>query len=61
LLSPSRLLPLLALSLSLCALDSRAAVPVAVEASHGVVVSSQHLASQVGVDILKAGGNTIDI
>jgi gamma-glutamyltranspeptidase/glutathione hydrolase len=49
------------LSLSLCALDSRAAVPVAVEASHGVVVSSQHLASQVSVDILKAGGNTIDI
>jgi gamma-glutamyltranspeptidase/glutathione hydrolase len=59
-LSPSRLLPLLALSLSLCALESRAAVPVAVEASHGVVVSSQHLASQVGVDILKAGGNAID-
>jgi gamma-glutamyltranspeptidase/glutathione hydrolase len=41
-------------------LESRAAVPVAVEASHGVVVSSQHLASQVGVDILKAGGNAVD-
>jgi gamma-glutamyltranspeptidase / glutathione hydrolase len=59
-LSPSRLLPLLAWSLALCALESRAAVPVAVEASHGVVVSSQHLASQVGVDILKAGGNAVD-
>ena len=42
-------------------IEVRAAVPVAVEASHGVVVSSQHLASQVGVDILKAGGNAIDI
>src|SRR6202046_3378814 len=59
-LSPSRPLPRVALSLSLSALQSRAAVPVAVEASHGVVVSSQHLASQVGVDILKAGGNAID-
>jgi gamma-glutamyltranspeptidase/glutathione hydrolase len=32
----------------------------AVEASHGMVVSSQHLASKVGVDILKMGGNAID-
>ncbi|CNE64278.1 gamma-glutamyltransferase [Yersinia nurmii] len=32
----------------------------AVEAKNGMVVSSQHLASQVGVDILKMGGNAVD-
>ena len=32
----------------------------AVEAANGMVVTSQHLASQVGVDILKMGGNAID-
>lgn len=32
----------------------------AVEAQHGMVVSSQHLASQVGNDILQKGGNAID-
>ncbi len=32
--------------------------PVAAE--NGMVVSSQHLASQVGVDIMRAGGNAID-
>ncbi|NPE54743.1 gamma-glutamyltransferase [Dickeya dadantii] len=32
----------------------------AVEAKNGMVVTSQHLASQVGVDILKIGGNAID-
>ncbi|OZI63329.1 gamma-glutamyltransferase [Bordetella genomosp. 11] len=32
----------------------------AVEARNGMVVTSQYLASQVGVDILKNGGNAID-
>jgi gamma-glutamyltranspeptidase/glutathione hydrolase len=32
----------------------------AVEARNGMVVTSQYLASQVGVDILKMGGNAID-
>ncbi|WP_305075017.1 gamma-glutamyltransferase [Propionivibrio sp.] len=32
----------------------------AVEARNGMVVSSQHLASKVGVEILKAGGNAVD-
>ncbi|WP_232004563.1 gamma-glutamyltransferase [Providencia rustigianii] len=37
-----------------------AASEPAVEAQKGMVVSSQHLASQVGADILKAGGNAVD-
>src|SRR5476649_549984 len=32
----------------------------AVEAQNGMVVTSQYLASQVGVDILKMGGNAVD-
>ena len=31
-----------------------------VTATHGMVVSAQHLATQVGVDILKQGGNAVD-
>ncbi|QTF10479.1 gamma-glutamyltransferase [Brenneria izadpanahii] len=38
----------------------QAAPAPAVEAKNGMVVSSQYLASQVGVDILKMGGNAID-
>jgi gamma-glutamyltranspeptidase/glutathione hydrolase len=37
-----------------------ATVPGAVEASHGMVVTSQHLASAVGAGILAAGGNAVD-
>lgn len=32
----------------------------AVEARNGMVVSSQHLASKIGVEILKQGGNAVD-
>jgi gamma-glutamyltranspeptidase/glutathione hydrolase len=39
---------------------ARAASAPAVEARNGMVVSSQALASQVGADILGAGGNAID-
>jgi len=31
-----------------------------VTARHGMVVSAQHLATQVGVDVLKQGGNAVD-
>src|SRR6476661_4749495 len=27
---------------------------------HGMVVTAQHIASQVGVDVLKKGGNSVD-
>lgn len=37
-----------------------AASEPAVEAQKGMVVSSQHLASQIGADILKSGGNAVD-
>jgi gamma-glutamyltranspeptidase/glutathione hydrolase len=40
--------------------NAQAASGPAVEAQHGMVVSSQHLASQAGIDILKMGGNAID-
>ncbi|AMO82915.1 gamma-glutamyltransferase [Obesumbacterium proteus] len=54
-------LALMASALSLALLQSaNAASMPAVEAKNGMVVSSQHLASQVGVDILKLGGNAID-
>ena len=39
---------------------ARAASPPAVEAEHGMVVSSERRASEVGVQILEAGGNAID-
>lgn len=41
-------------------LAARAASAPAVEARNGMVVTSQYLATQVGVDILKMGGNAID-
>ena len=37
-----------------------AASPAPVEGQNGMVVTAQHLASQVGVDVLKAGGNAVD-
>ena len=42
------------------ALPVMAASPAAVEANHGMVVSAHRLASEVGVEVLKSGGNAID-
>lgn len=45
----------------LCCLHGAQAASVApVAAENGMVVSAQHLATQVGVDVLKKGGNAID-
>ena len=47
------------LSVGLC-VSALAASQPATEATHGMVVSSQHLASEIGADILRRGGNAID-
>ncbi len=41
-----------------CSVQAASVAPVAAE--HGMVVTAQHLATQVGVDVLKQGGNAID-
>ncbi len=52
-------LMLAGLTLSFVPLTQAASVaPVAAE--NGMVVTAQHLASQVGVDVLKRGGNAVD-
>ncbi len=37
-----------------------AASPAPVEGEHGMVVTAQHLATDVGVEVLKSGGNAVD-
>ena len=37
-----------------------AASPAPAEGENGMVVTAQHLASQVGIDVLKGGGNAVD-
>ena len=51
---------LLAAALTLCQLNIQAASQAPVAAGHGMVVTAQHLATHVGVDVLKAGGNAVD-
>jgi len=41
-------------------LVARAADPAPIDSRHGVVVTAQHLASDVGAGILRRGGNAID-
>ena len=51
---------LLAAVLALCQLNTQAASQAPVAAENGMVVTAQHLATHVGVDVLKAGGNAVD-
>jgi gamma-glutamyltranspeptidase / glutathione hydrolase len=51
---------LLAAALALCQLNTQAASQAPVAAENGMVVTAQHLATHVGVDALKAGGNAVD-
>jgi gamma-glutamyltranspeptidase/glutathione hydrolase len=50
----------LAIGISVAFAASHAASVAPVAAQHGMVVTAQHLASQVGVDVLKKGGNAVD-
>lgn len=51
----------LSLSLTIAPIvPALAASPAPVEAEHGMVVTTQHLATKAGVDVLKKGGNAID-
>ncbi|VVE26902.1 gamma-glutamyltranspeptidase [Pandoraea commovens] len=51
---------LLATALSCALFNVHAASQAPVGAQNGMVVTAQHLASKVGVDVLKAGGNAVD-
>jgi gamma-glutamyltranspeptidase/glutathione hydrolase len=59
---PSALLPLAvaAIVVTTTTAAPRAASPVLVRAAHGMVGSSEVRASEVGIAILKAGGNAVD-
>src|SRR5690242_15525508 len=49
-----------AITLATCTFTTHAASLAPVAAEHGMVVTAQHLASRVGVDVLKDGGNAVD-
>jgi gamma-glutamyltranspeptidase/glutathione hydrolase len=51
---------LLAVCFAFAPLVASAASQAPVAAQNGMVVSAQHLATRVGVDVLKAGGNAVD-
>lgn len=51
---------LIATSLALSCLMAHAASVAPVAAENGMVVTAQHLATHVGVDVLKSGGNAVD-
>jgi gamma-glutamyltranspeptidase / glutathione hydrolase len=54
----TRLVLGIAIAMLFTTADAASVAPVAAE--HGMVVTAQHLASQVGVDVLKKGGNAVD-
>ena len=49
-----------ALAVVVCCVNAHAASQTPLGARHGMVVTGQHLATKVGVDILKQGGNAVD-
>jgi gamma-glutamyltranspeptidase / glutathione hydrolase len=51
---------LMAIALVFCLTPAQAASRAPVSAEHGMVVTAQHLATRVGVDVLKEGGNAVD-
>jgi gamma-glutamyltranspeptidase/glutathione hydrolase len=51
---------LVAPALGLCIAAAQAASQAPVAAENGMVVTAQHLATRVGVDVLKDGGNAVD-
>jgi len=52
--------PLFAAAFALCFSHAQAASQAPVAAENGMVVAAQHLATRVGVDVLKDGGNAVD-
>jgi gamma-glutamyltranspeptidase/glutathione hydrolase len=58
---PERLFLAIALTFGIAPMPGAfAASPAPAEGENGMVVTAQHLASQVGIDILKSGGNAVD-
>ncbi len=53
-------LALIASAAFLCYSTSQAASVAPVAAEHAMVVTAQHLATRIGVDVLKRGGNAVD-
>ena len=51
---------ILAAGIALCLQPAQAASVAPVAAENGMVVTAQHLATKVGVDVLKRGGNAVD-
>jgi len=54
------LILLLMAAVAICGVPCAAASTEPVHAQHGIVVSSHELASQIGVAIMRAGGNAVD-
>ncbi|MDB5860735.1 MAG: ggt [Ramlibacter sp.] len=52
--------PVAGIAAAVLCISSYAASQVPVAAEHGMVVTAQHLASEVGVNVLKKGGNAVD-
>ncbi|MEA3135665.1 MAG: gamma-glutamyltranspeptidase / glutathione hydrolase, partial [Gammaproteobacteria bacterium] len=58
---PSGLVPILcAATAVVVGATAQAAAPLSVESTEGMVVSAQHVASDVGAAILRDGGNAVD-